>query len=212
MAEKQVSRRDYLYFTEAEVRAFLKCPEARIQNCVVGDVRLDMEDHGILDLSIPLDGDGWGTCLGGYALDGPSGQTFEHDREPCIVLSYVIQNLMHVIGSITKCNGTIVRSLHNENRTLAIGHALKDKWFCFPMVVDFVRGEFPIHYKPLKEMLYPQFQHYFEKTLTTKEWEWLQEEARFRLRKDHAAPAVEEHWRSIARGNLPWGFTIDNQL
>ena len=62
-------------------------------------------------------------------------------------------------------------------------------------------------------MLYPQYEYKFEKTITPSIWESIQKTARERLEEDgahgyRAHPDVRAHWRSIADGNLPFGYSV----
>lgn len=59
-------------------------------------------------------------------------------------------------------------------------------------------------------MLYPQYDHKFEKTISSRVWAKIQEAAKENLEKDseNAHPAVVEHWKSIVDGKVPFGFTV----
>lgn len=59
-------------------------------------------------------------------------------------------------------------------------------------------------------LLFPQYAHNFEKTISPDVWEALQKEARLQIEKNlyYVHPDVKAHWESIANGNLPFGFTI----
>lgn len=61
------------------------------------------------------------------------------------------------------------------------------------------------------DMLYPQYDYKFEKTITPETWESIQEAAKKNLETDHGYsvhPKVREHWESIVAGNIPFGYTI----
>lgn len=61
------------------------------------------------------------------------------------------------------------------------------------------------------DMLYPQHWDKFEKTITKRTWERIQEEAELRLNEDRGYPVhpdVKAHWESIVAGNVPFGYTI----
>lgn len=59
-------------------------------------------------------------------------------------------------------------------------------------------------------MLYPQYDHEFDKTISSKTWHSLQKEARKRLKEDakHAHSAVVAHWESIKKGVVPFGYRV----
>lgn len=58
------------------------------------------------------------------------------------------------------------------------------------------------------EMLYPQYDYKFEKTIKRHTWEALQKRARELLAEDRGVDEVREHWQSIADGKVPFGYTV----
>ena len=59
------------------------------------------------------------------------------------------------------------------------------------------------------DMLYPQYDHKFEKTIRSNTWNELQETAKNNLEtREHAHPDVIAHWKSIAAGNIPFGYSV----
>ena len=59
-------------------------------------------------------------------------------------------------------------------------------------------------------LLFPQYAHYFEKTIPSEVWECLQEEAK-KMMEDSTftSDEVYHHWESITEGNIPFGFTVE---
>ena len=58
-------------------------------------------------------------------------------------------------------------------------------------------------------MLYPQYDYKFEKTISKDTFESLQKIAKRNLKgHEYASPAVVNHWKSIANGNVPFGYVI----
>ena len=60
------------------------------------------------------------------------------------------------------------------------------------------------------DMLYPQYQYKFEKTISNTAWNKLQQEAK-NLLENYNNDAVNEvvtHWRSIADGQVPFGYIV----
>ena len=58
-------------------------------------------------------------------------------------------------------------------------------------------------------MLYPQYEDSFEKTISVETWENLQEQAKKNLAsKDFATDGVRNHWQSIVDGKVPFGFIV----
>lgn len=61
-------------------------------------------------------------------------------------------------------------------------------------------------------MLYPQYKHIFEKTISKDVWEELQKEASRKLEtNDYAHERVIEHWRSIVNGIVPFGYEVKDE-
>lgn len=66
------------------------------------------------------------------------------------------------------------------------------------------------------KMLYPQYDYRFKKTISSKVWAHLQEEAEKRLKEDTekmnsplgASPEVVAHWKSIVAGKVPFGYVV----
>lgn len=87
---------------------------------------------------------------------------------------------------------------------------------------DFITGWTYTHNKTgLKivdydDMLYPQYDHMFEKTIRPHVWESMQEEAKKRLEEiesetAYAHPNVVVHWKSIVAGNVPFGYSVKEE-
>lgn len=60
------------------------------------------------------------------------------------------------------------------------------------------------------DMCYPQYERKFAKTITPDTWKAIQEKAAKcqAESKGEAHPNVEAHWASIARGEVPFGYTV----
>lgn len=63
------------------------------------------------------------------------------------------------------------------------------------------------------DMLYPQCDYKFEKTIKPSTWEKIQDLARERIESseknnDIIAKSVMEHWKSIVNGEVPFGYTV----
>lgn len=62
------------------------------------------------------------------------------------------------------------------------------------------------------DMLYPQYDHKFDKTISKDVFEELQKEARNNIREhEYAHPDVMAHWESIVGGNVPFGYVIKDE-
>ena len=59
------------------------------------------------------------------------------------------------------------------------------------------------------DMLYPQYEYKFEKTISQDTWHRLQEEAKRQLKESEGAhPAVRAHWKNITMGIVPFGYQV----
>ena len=64
-------------------------------------------------------------------------------------------------------------------------------------------------------MLYPQYEYKYEKTISSNTWQSIQKEAKKNLDDYHsgtsiAAQPVLDHWQSIVDGEIPFGYTISD--
>ena len=61
-------------------------------------------------------------------------------------------------------------------------------------------------------LLYPQYESYFGKTIGTRVWNDVQKQAKENLAiiDPFTSKRVVEHWRSIAAGNVPFGLTVSD--
>ena len=71
--------------------------------------------------------------------------------------------------------------------------------------------KFPSKLLQYKDMLYPQHEEKFEKTINKETWEWLKKEAVDKIitAKDGMVhPHVFAHWKSIVAGIVPFGYMV----
>lgn len=82
------------------------------------------------------------------------------------------------------------------------------------VVWEFIRlmdvfGKGPKKITDYSEMLYPQCEYKFEKTIKRSVWDYLQTEASANLENSpQAHPNVLAHWKSISEGIVPFGYTV----
>lgn len=58
-------------------------------------------------------------------------------------------------------------------------------------------------------MLYPQYEHKFDKTISKSLWGKIQEQAKENLKNTpNAVESVVEHWQSIVEGKVPFGYKV----
>ena len=61
-------------------------------------------------------------------------------------------------------------------------------------------------------MLYPQYEEKFGKTISKDVWDALQNEARENLKDCNlCADSVVEHWLNIVAGKVPFGYTVEDR-
>lgn len=59
------------------------------------------------------------------------------------------------------------------------------------------------------DMLYPQYEQKFQKTITKETWAWLKKAAVKKLKeKGPVHIDVRTHWQSIVKGQIPFGYTV----
>jgi hypothetical protein len=67
----------------------------------------------------------------------------------------------------------------------------------------------PVKLVKFEDMLYPQYNYHFNKTMSADTFKWLQEQAQSNLlNKSNACDEVIAHWQSIANGQVPFGYKI----
>lgn len=71
------------------------------------------------------------------------------------------------------------------------------------------RGQ-PLRLVKYEEMLYPQYDDAFAKTITPDTWDWLQKKAAEKLagNSEGSHPDVLAHWESIVAGIVPFGYEV----
>lgn len=63
------------------------------------------------------------------------------------------------------------------------------------------------------DILYPQYEEKFDRKISKRIWESLQNEAESRLKERANAvhPDVKQHWQSIVDGHVPFGFKVEDE-
>lgn len=62
------------------------------------------------------------------------------------------------------------------------------------------------------KMLFPQFEHKFQKTINIETWEWMQNKAKEYLKEDQKGshPDIIKHWQNIVDGKIPFGYKLED--
>lgn len=102
---------------------------SEIKNAVIESVKLTSDDHGCLSAWLLLDYGGSGQGFGGYALYLPKSYT-HHKLQS--VAGHFIWRCMEVAGVTewSKLPGKTVRVRGDRGGIEAIGHIVKEDWFC----------------------------------------------------------------------------------
>lgn len=102
-----------------------------IRNAIIESVTLDMGDRGLLTAYLHLDyGNGGHQGFGGFVLYLPKG--FSHHQKDSGFAGHFIFRCMQIAGveSWDKLKGKTVRVKATQGRVEAIGHIVKEDWFC----------------------------------------------------------------------------------
>ena len=103
--------------------------EIEIRNAVIESALISSDDRGFLDCWITLDYGGSGQGFGGYALYLP--KSFTHHKIESIA-GHHIYRCMEVagVGRWEQMKGRTVRVRLLDGIINAIGHIVKDDWYC----------------------------------------------------------------------------------
>ena len=101
-----------------------------IKNAIISSVVLDTGDRGLLTAWIHLDYGGSGQGFGGHVLYLP--KDFKHFTEKGDFAGHFIFRSMQIaeVGEWSKMKGKTVRVRIENGLAVAIGHIVKDDWFC----------------------------------------------------------------------------------
>lgn len=99
------------------------------KNAIITDATITSDDHGCLSAWLTLDYGGSGQGFGGYALYLP--KSFTH-HELKSVAGHFIWRVMEVAGVLkwADLKGKTVRVKAEHSKVHAIGHIVKEDWFC----------------------------------------------------------------------------------
>ena len=100
-----------------------------IRNAIIESATLDDADRGFLNASLTLDYGGIMQGFGGYCLYVP--KSFKHHKIESVA-GHFIWRCMEVAGATdwSDLPGKTIRARIDDGLVKAIGHIVKDDWFC----------------------------------------------------------------------------------
>lgn len=100
------------------------------RNAIIVGAKLGFDDHKILTAWLALDYGCSGQHFGGYALYLP--ESFKHHELKDGTAGHFIYRVLQIAGvdEWDQLVGKSIRVRHNHNKVEAIGHIIKDDWFC----------------------------------------------------------------------------------
>lgn len=103
--------------------------ENEIRNAVIESTRLSFSDRGFLDMWLMLDYGGSGQGFGGYTLYLPKSWNHHSLESPA---GHFIFRVMEIAGveDWDRLKGRTIRVRIENGLIAAIGHIVKDDWFC----------------------------------------------------------------------------------
>lgn len=101
-----------------------------IRNAIIEDARIVIEECGLLSAYLYLDYGDSGQSFGGYALYLPDG--FKYHSIMKSSAGHFIFRCLEIAGvdEWSKLKGKAIRVKQDHCKVYAIGHIVKDDWFC----------------------------------------------------------------------------------
>lgn len=100
-----------------------------IKNAIIKSAKIDIADRGVLQIWLDLDYGGCGQGFGGWALYLP--RSFSN-HEMKSLAGHFIFRVMEIadVGQWDRLSGKAIRVRASHSKVEAIGHVIKDDWFC----------------------------------------------------------------------------------
>lgn len=104
---------------------------SEIKNAIITSADLSMRDHGVLTLSLAIEGEGWGCCLGGRVLGHGYLGAKHFQGSPKGIEE--IMRIMDVVGvdQFSALKGKYIRVVDEGwgSTIKKFGNIIEDKWF-----------------------------------------------------------------------------------
>ena len=133
-------------------------------------------------------------------------------------MNHVLNDYGHDYGTICKAIATCgAAAMYAANKTEQ-GGITGFQASCITWEVLKAWGAFETHTGArlinFDNMIYPQYEYIFDKTIDKKTWYLIQEYAKKRLADEESFslhPKVKAHMESIVEGNVPFGYRIEEE-
>jgi len=103
----------------------------QIENATITGTTLGKEDHGIFTCYLHLNGEGWGSAFGGYALD-----EYQPAAKRRVGTAYGMEFIGAILRTLEVDSWEQLKGQHCRvategigGRVTKIGHLIKNKWF-----------------------------------------------------------------------------------
>ena len=141
----------------------------------------------------------------------------KHVTEETLIefINDIMYNYVHTYNSyVYACTACAIAVVHVYGAGLT-GFQASVVAMMFPLYFWYGDNICGIRLYNYDEMLYPQYEYKFEKTITSDTWDALQAEAKTLIessREDgsYVNQRVVNHWQSIVDGIVPFGYSVEN--
>jgi len=128
-------------------------------------------------------------------------------------LRHLTEDYIHDYGTIVHAlTAGAIATLWAMNKTEEGGiTGFQAGCIMWEFIRKWMRLNSPLRLVDYEKMLYPQYKDRFEKIISRGVWEWIQKEAKKKLRESdrrYIHPDVKQHWEDIVAGEVPFGFKV----
>ena len=123
----------------------------------------------------------------------------------------LVSNYKHDYGTICHAIAAgAIATAYAMNRTPTGGiTGFQASCIMWEFIKEWAGKKPPLKLVEYEQMLYPQYEEKFQKTISKETFQYLQNKAKERINENgEAHEAVKAHWQSIIDGNIPFGYQI----